>query len=36
MTGGVGLVIVALVLSELHDFVLGPRAGAFGADEVRG
>ena len=27
-----GLVIVALVLSALHDFVLGPRAGAPGAD----
>ena len=27
-----GLVIVALGLSALHDFVLGPRAGAPGAD----
>jgi uncharacterized membrane protein len=27
-----GLVLVALVLSALHDFVLGPRAGAPGAD----
>lgn len=28
----VGLVALALVLSVLHDFVLGPRAGAPGAD----
>ncbi|MBI4635778.1 MAG: DUF4149 domain-containing protein [Candidatus Rokubacteria bacterium] len=27
-----GLVLLALVLSALHDFVLGPRAGAPGAD----
>lgn len=27
-----GLVVLALVLSGLHDFVLGPRAGAPGAD----
>ena len=27
-----GLVIVALLLSALHDFVLGPRSGAPGAD----
>lgn len=27
-----GLVVVALALSVLHDFVLGPRAGAPGAD----
>jgi uncharacterized membrane protein len=27
-----GLVVLALVLSALHDFVLGPRAGAPGAD----
>jgi hypothetical protein len=26
------LVVVALVLSTLHDFVLGPRAGVPGAD----
>jgi uncharacterized membrane protein len=28
----VGLVILALILSAFHDFVLGPRAGAPGAD----
>jgi uncharacterized membrane protein len=28
----VGLVLLALVLSVLHDFVLGPRAGRPGAD----
>lgn len=27
----VGLVVLALILSVLHDFVLGPRAGAAGA-----
>ncbi len=27
-----GLVVVALVLGAIHDFVLGPRAGAPGAD----
>jgi uncharacterized membrane protein len=27
-----GLVVLALMLSALHDFVLGPRAGAPGAD----
>ena len=27
-----GLVVVALVLSAIHDFVLGPRAGVPGAD----
>jgi uncharacterized membrane protein len=27
-----GLVILALILSAFHDFVLGPRAGAPGAD----
>jgi putative copper resistance protein D len=27
-----GLVVLALVLSVVHDFVLGPRAGAPGAD----
>jgi uncharacterized membrane protein len=27
-----GLVILALILSGFHDFVLGPRAGAPGAD----
>lgn len=27
-----GLVMLALILSVLHDFVLGPRAGAPGAD----
>lgn len=30
--GKVGLVILALLLSALHDFVLGPRAGAAGAN----
>lgn len=29
-----GLVVLALALSVLHDFVLGPRAGAPGADPV--
>ena len=28
----IGLVILALILSAFHDFVLGPRAGAPGAD----
>ncbi len=28
----VGLVVLALILSAFHDFVLGPRAGAPGAD----
>ncbi len=28
----VGLVVLALILSAFHDFVLGPRAGAAGAD----
>lgn len=28
----VGLVVLALILSVLHDFVIGPRAGAPGAD----
>lgn len=27
-----GLVVLALILSAFHDFVLGPRAGAPGAD----
>jgi hypothetical protein len=27
-----GLVVLALALSVVHDFVLGPRAGAPGAD----
>ena len=27
-----GLVVLALILSAFHDFVLGPRAGARGAD----
>ena len=30
--GKLGLVVLALVLSVLHDFVLGPRAGLPGAD----
>jgi len=30
--GKVGLVVLALILSAFHDFVLGPRAGAPGAD----
>jgi copper resistance protein D len=28
----IGLVVIALVLSAFHDFVLGPRAGAPGVD----
>lgn len=28
----IGLVVLALILSAFHDFVLGPRAGAPGAD----
>lgn len=30
--GKLGLVVLALILSAFHDFVLGPRAGAPGAD----